>query len=162
MTLLTFLCLLCYFRGGCFVQRLSMLFYSRRWTLSSLSPSCWSISITSLCASFHHKCVAFLKSGSSLNGIFPTALSVNTPIRCFRLLACLLAQMCFERCSEDAANTHFGTQWSIECFCANDPELESINKFIDTPAMCDYACEGDGFQTCGGYEAMSVYTIAPQ
>lgn len=68
-------------------------------------------------------------------------------------------QLCFDICSQDGANTHFGTQYGVECFCADDPELESINKYIDEPAECDYECGGDGGEYCGGYNAISVYEI---
>ena len=68
-------------------------------------------------------------------------------------------QLCFDICSQDGANTHFGTQYGVECFCADDAELESINKYVDEPAECDYECSGDDAEYCGGYYAISVYEI---
>lgn len=68
-------------------------------------------------------------------------------------------QYCFELCSQDATNTHFGTQFSSECFCVNDPDRESIDKFINEPANCDMTCSGDSDEICGGFNAMSVYEI---
>eukprot|EP00903_Cladosiphon_okamuranus_P021312 g19583.t1 len=71
----------------------------------------------------------------------------------------MTTELCFDICSQDGANTHFGTQYGVECFCVDDPELESINKYIDEPTACDYECPGDSGEYCGGYDALSVYEI---
>ncbi|CAN0200508.1 unnamed protein product, partial [Hapterophycus canaliculatus] len=72
------------------------------------------------------------------------------------------AEVCFQVCN-DGSNTHFGTQFGKECFCVDDPTLESIEKHgeLDTESHCLTECEGGpGGETCGGYNEMSVYEIA--
>eukprot|EP00752_Nemacystus_decipiens_P011574 g10278.t1 len=68
------------------------------------------------------------------------------------------AEVCFQACN-DGINTHFGTQWRRECWCVEDPELESINQFSDVAVSCNYKCTGDVTETCGGFDAMTVYEI---
>ncbi|CAN0028361.1 unnamed protein product, partial [Pylaiella littoralis] len=41
----------------------------------------------------------------------------------------MTADVCYELCYDfDPSFTHFGTQYGVQCYCATDPDLESINK----------------------------------
>jgi len=55
-------------------------------------------------------------------------------------------------------------KFGIQCFCVNDPNLESINKYVadSSEGLCAderYQCSGDADEQCGGKNAMSVYAI---
>ena len=69
-------------------------------------------------------------------------------------------QYCYEVCAQGGTNTHFGTQYARECWCVDDPNLESINKYVDLPAACDFPCTGDADEFCGGSFAMNVFEIS--
>lgn len=47
-----------------------------------------------------------------------------------------------------------GTEYGGQCFCGN----ELVGSSSIAESMCNMACEGDGSQTCGGPNALSVYT----
>ncbi len=56
-------------------------------------------------------------------------------------------------------------KFGIQCFCVNDPDLESINKYEDesSEVLCtdtQHKCSGDADEQCGGRNAMSVYAIS--
>ncbi|CAN0452164.1 unnamed protein product [Pylaiella littoralis] len=77
-------------------------------------------------------------------------------------LSVMTAEVCYGLCSENESNTHFGTQYGVQCFCVDDPDLESINKHSDElPASehCLMACAGDAEEMCGGDYEMSAYEI---
>eukprot|EP00903_Cladosiphon_okamuranus_P020283 g18613.t1 len=70
----------------------------------------------------------------------------------------MTAEVCFGLCN-DGTNTHFGTQYGEECWCVYDPDVERINQFNDVDLPCNYQCTGDATETCGGWNAMTVYEI---
>ncbi|CAN0429880.1 unnamed protein product, partial [Hapterophycus canaliculatus] len=43
-----------------------------------------------------------------------------------------------------------------QCWCGD----ASIDYEFHGEADCDYECSGDATQTCGGFEAVSVYEVA--
>ncbi|CAM9418052.1 unnamed protein product, partial [Choristocarpus tenellus] len=48
--------------------------------------------------------------------------------------------------------TYFGTEWGIECFCGN-----AMSSLSGASTACDFECGGDASQTCGGFNAITVY-----
>lgn len=68
-------------------------------------------------------------------------------------------QVCFELCN-NGANTHFGTEYSKECWCAEGPELTTNGDEVDSDE-CDMTCAGapEGGETCGGYDRISAYKV---
>lgn len=70
-----------------------------------------------------------------------------------------ITQACFEHCSsQGGTNTHFGTEYSVECFCGDDSQIDKHQDQAETPT-CDMDCSGDADETCGGTNAMTVYKI---
>ena len=67
-----------------------------------------------------------------------------------------LFQICFGLCN-NGANTHFGTEFSNECWCAESPELLKNGEEVDS-AECDIACASasDG-ELCGGRDRITAY-----
>lgn len=53
-----------------------------------------------------------------------------------------------------AAYPYFGTQWSRECFCGNEP---AAGSGIAPMEECSNACTGDATQACGGSRRLSLY-----
>ncbi|CAM9509059.1 unnamed protein product [Ectocarpus sp. 4 AP-2014] len=52
-----------------------------------------------------------------------------------------------------AGSTYYGTQYATECWCGDaDTDYEG-----DGDATCDEPCGGDVDETCGGFDAMTVY-----
>lgn len=52
------------------------------------------------------------------------------------------------------AYPYFGTEWSKECWCGNDPATGSDFAPL---GECDYPCAGDASQLCGGSRRLSLY-----
>ncbi|CAM9539704.1 unnamed protein product, partial [Laminaria digitata] len=59
-------------------------------------------------------------------------------------------QVCAEFC---LGSPYFGTEFGQECFCGVDSDDPSR---LDG-ARCTFDCAGDDTQTCGGFNAISVY-----
>jgi hypothetical protein len=53
-----------------------------------------------------------------------------------------------------AAYPYFGTEWSRECYCGNEP-VQGSN--LAPLTECNYACSGDPTQACGGSRRLSLY-----
>lgn len=49
-----------------------------------------------------------------------------------------------------------GLEYSRECWCA--PYLNTLSEPLDASA-CDYACEGNTTERCGGSLALSLYNL---
>ncbi|KFX92837.1 hypothetical protein V490_05146 [Pseudogymnoascus sp. VKM F-3557] len=63
--------------------------------------------------------------------------------------------MTLEKCAAFcAAYPYFGTEWSRECFCGNEP-VQGSN--LAPLTECNYACSGDPTQACGGSRRLSLY-----
>ncbi|CAN0108034.1 unnamed protein product [Ectocarpus sp. 6 AP-2014] len=56
----------------------------------------------------------------------------------------------------DESYTHFGTQYGEECWCTG-----SLGT-TETSAACTYSCAGNSGETCGGFDALSVYEIVSE
>ena len=52
-----------------------------------------------------------------------------------------------------AAYPYFGTQWSRECWCGDEPAGGALAPLGE----CDYACTGDATEACGGSRRLSLY-----
>ncbi|CAM9135257.1 unnamed protein product, partial [Hapterophycus canaliculatus] len=65
----------------------------------------------------------------------------------------MTAEVCAVLC---ASSTFFGTQYGVECWCGDAFTDYDANG----EAICDYECAGDTSETCGGFEAISVYELA--
>ncbi|CAM9864281.1 unnamed protein product [Pylaiella littoralis] len=59
---------------------------------------------------------------------------------------------CMELC-EDTEYMYYGVQWGRECWCGN-----AFDTYGESDS-CDYDCEGDMTEICGGFDAMSVYVM---
>ncbi|CAN0558816.1 unnamed protein product, partial [Laminaria digitata] len=59
-------------------------------------------------------------------------------------------QVCAEFCE---GSPYFGTEYGQECFCGADSDDPSRLG----EASCTFPCGGDASQTCGGFNAISVY-----
>lgn len=69
-------------------------------------------------------------------------------------------QICSGLCS-NGVNTHFGTEFSSECWCAENPELTINGEQVDS-AECDMTCAGatDG-ELCGGRGRITAFEVRP-
>ena len=67
----------------------------------------------------------------------------------------MTVEMCISTCREKGFD-YAGLQWSIECYCGNEPDQGFEWAWLD---KCDNNCAGDSRQVCGGSSAMSVYSI---
>ncbi|KAL8776823.1 MAG: hypothetical protein Q9194_002912, partial [Teloschistes cf. exilis] len=57
-----------------------------------------------------------------------------------------------DRCQTVCANgkyTFSGTEYQTECYCGNAPPS---NLYKSDETLCNYACSGDGSETCGGLQ----------
>ncbi|CAB1106277.1 unnamed protein product [Ectocarpus sp. CCAP 1310/34] len=59
-------------------------------------------------------------------------------------------QFCADFCAEYA---YYGTQYGEECWCGNSG-YDTLGESTD----CSFGCSGDAGETCGGFNAMSVYS----
>lgn len=67
-------------------------------------------------------------------------------------------QICFGICS-DGVNTHFGTEYSKECWCTKNPELTTNGIEVDS-TECDMACaSASDSELCGGYDRITAYKV---
>eukprot|EP00752_Nemacystus_decipiens_P007908 g7065.t1 len=74
------------------------------------------------------------------------------------------SQMTIESCSETCwalGSTHFGLQYSTECFCGDDSKL-GMHDVDDKGTECDYECGGNRDEICGGYFAMTTYVFTEE
>ncbi|CAN0440218.1 unnamed protein product [Pylaiella littoralis] len=64
------------------------------------------------------------------------------------------AEICYDLClDEDAGFEYFGTQYGSECWCSmtfSEPTADGV---------CDYDCAGNPSETCGGFDAISAFSI---
>ncbi|CAM9474717.1 unnamed protein product [Ectocarpus fasciculatus] len=68
------------------------------------------------------------------------------------------AGMCYMFC-DDGVNTHFGMQYSSECWCGIHPELNKHDEEL-AGDKCDFLCVGTTTgEICGGFLKMSVFEI---
>ncbi|CAM9666863.1 unnamed protein product [Ectocarpus sp. 12 AP-2014] len=68
------------------------------------------------------------------------------------------AETCYYIC-DDGLNTHFGMEYSTECWCAVEPDMTKHGPELD-PIECDHLCFGTTTgEYCGGFNKMSVYEI---
>ena len=67
----------------------------------------------------------------------------------------MTVEMCIATCREEGFE-YAGLQWSIECYCGNEPDQGFEWAWLD---KCDNNCAGNSRQICGGSSAMSVYSI---
>ncbi|CAM9680684.1 unnamed protein product [Pylaiella littoralis] len=65
----------------------------------------------------------------------------------------MTSALCAELCG---GFPFFGTQFGEECWCGG-AETETIAK-ANGPGSCTTSCSGDSSETCGGDDAMSVYS----
>ncbi|CAN0354253.1 unnamed protein product, partial [Ectocarpus fasciculatus] len=64
------------------------------------------------------------------------------------------AEICFGICSDlDPGYTHFGTEYGNECFCTG-----SLGA-TESSSACTMGCAGNTDETCGGFDALSLYEI---
>ncbi|CAM9977595.1 unnamed protein product, partial [Ectocarpus fasciculatus] len=64
------------------------------------------------------------------------------------------AEICLGICSGmDASYTHFGTQYGNECWCTG-----SLGT-TESSTACTMGCSGNTDETCGGFDALSLYEI---
>eukprot|EP00752_Nemacystus_decipiens_P004620 g4217.t1 len=71
------------------------------------------------------------------------------------------AEYCYFVC-DDGVNTHFGTQYSRECWCAVDPDLNKNGPERDN-VECNMQCAGTtSGELCGGFYNMLVYEITSE
>ena len=69
---------------------------------------------------------------------------------------CCCAQICYEMCTDAGAGyTHFGLQYSYECWCSTTLSDTETSE----GAVCDYPCTNTPGETCGGYDAIMAYEI---
>eukprot|EP00904_Undaria_pinnatifida_P009040 jgi/Undpi1/5266/HiC_scaffold_2.g00547.m1 len=70
----------------------------------------------------------------------------------------LSAEICYEQCN-DGVNTHFGTQYAIECWCGADTDLTKNGEELPSE-KCDMLCAGTTVgEHCGGNNTMTAYEI---
>lgn len=99
-----------------------------------------------------------LAQNATIPTLFVTSCSASgETVRIHTYIHTYCTQVCFDQCN-DGTNTHFGTQWGEECWCVDDPNHESITKH-GMSENCDYPCDGDENDTCGGVLALDVYEI---
>ncbi|OWF35685.1 WSC domain-containing protein 1-like [Mizuhopecten yessoensis] len=65
----------------------------------------------------------------------------------------LTTDKCIQYCFQHG-NTLAGTQYSTQCFCGNDIDMNQLT----TEDACSRACGGNQSETCGGTWKMSVYS----
>ncbi|CAM9274851.1 unnamed protein product [Laminaria digitata] len=71
------------------------------------------------------------------------------------------AEICFDMCN-DGTNTHFGTQFASECWCAVDADL-TLNGAMRSIDECDFLCAGTtSGEFCGGRNRLSAYEIVDE
>eukprot|EP00903_Cladosiphon_okamuranus_P006095 g6005.t1 len=68
----------------------------------------------------------------------------------------MTTDVCFQHCYSQGA-THMATQYSWECWCAFDGLLD-YERHGDG-AVCNYPCNGDETETCGGRNAFDLYKL---
>ncbi|CAM9710539.1 unnamed protein product, partial [Ectocarpus sp. 13 AM-2016] len=67
------------------------------------------------------------------------------------------AEICLGICSGmDSSYTHFGTQYGEECWCTG-----SLGT-TETSAACTMDCAGNAGETCGGFDALTLYEIVSE
>lgn len=67
-----------------------------------------------------------------------------------------LLATCPQYCANYCKNwPYYGLQYGKECWCGD--HHSDIDKY-GTSTACTYECSGDSSQTCGGYNAMNIYT----
>ncbi|CAN0483085.1 unnamed protein product, partial [Laminaria digitata] len=65
-------------------------------------------------------------------------------------------KVCISFCA-GTGHAFAGTQFSKECWCGDD----SFGIYgLISEDMCSRPCKGDAGQTCGGVDALSVYSTA--
>ncbi|CAN0385443.1 unnamed protein product, partial [Ectocarpus fasciculatus] len=67
-------------------------------------------------------------------------------------------QFCYGYCNSKGA-TLMATQYAIECWCTSDPEDQVDYARHGDGAQCNYDCAGDEDESCGGFNAFSLYRI---
>lgn len=75
--------------------------------------------------------------GSSLN------IAGNTPAKCKAGCA-------------DAGYTYAGVEFGSQCFCG-----AALQQTLVPSTDCNYACPGDSAQTCGGFNAIQIFSTVP-
>ncbi|KAB8295124.1 hypothetical protein EYC80_007056 [Monilinia laxa] len=68
----------------------------------------------------------------------------------------LTVESCVVTCSGLSYNVA-GMEYSSECFCGN--YIENMGALALSPADCDMACSGNGNETCGAGNRLSVYSF---
>lgn len=48
-----------------------------------------------------------------------------------------------------------GLEYGRECYCA--PYLSSLSEKLNETARCNFACNGNGSEICGGMNALTLY-----
>ncbi|RSL47522.1 hypothetical protein CEP54_013369 [Fusarium duplospermum] len=77
--------------------------------------------------------------------VLPNSLNLagNTPAKCKTACA-------------DAGYTYAGVEFGSQCFCAAAPAQALVPS-----TECNYACPGDSAQTCGGFNAIQIFSTVP-
>ncbi|CAM9748181.1 unnamed protein product [Pylaiella littoralis] len=68
----------------------------------------------------------------------------------------MTTEVCYQHCFDRGA-TFMATQFGSECWCEDTVELK-YERHGDN-AICDYPCTGDESETCGGFDAFSLYSM---
>lgn len=91
--------------------------------------------------------------------VFPIDTAIpHAPRRTMALPLTKSYQICFGICN-NGVNTHFGTEFSKECWCAENFDLTINGPEVDS-AECDMTCAGTSDnELCGGREKMTAYEV---
>lgn len=68
----------------------------------------------------------------------------------------LTVESCIVTCSNLNYNVA-GMEYSSECFCGN--YIENGGALAPSPADCDMTCSGNGKETCGAGNRLSIYSF---
>jgi hypothetical protein len=81
---------------------------------------------------------------------------VDTPARVLPDKLTGANDMTIAKCAQNCEGyAFFGTQWSQECFCGNNPPTQTAPE-----SECNMPCAGDSSQLCGAGMRLSVYKHA--
>ncbi|CAN0317675.1 unnamed protein product, partial [Ectocarpus fasciculatus] len=70
----------------------------------------------------------------------------------------MTTEFCYGYCNSKGA-TLMATQYAIECWCTSEPEDQVDYARHGDGAQCNYDCVGDEDESCGGFNAFSLYRI---